>query len=321
MHTLLNRQLDLFCPAHAKADLPGLYAAVDAAYAGYEDRLQAMKRRLRALQERAQQTEKLAAIGQLAAGVAHEINSPVAYVCSNLEMLGDYLERLMAMLQAYESSEAQLYAPQEAARLQARRVALDLDYLRHDLPRLMSESNAGMLRVRQIVQDMKACLHPDHSQQCSWADVNKGIDATLNLLANETKHRADVVKQYAALPPVLCRPSQINQVVLNLVVNAVHAITAPRGRITLRTGCDGNHVWFSVGDTGAGIAPGHLAHIFDAFFTTKPPGQGTGLGLSLARDIVHRHGGRIEVHSELGKGSTFRVALPIGRNGQHREAA
>jgi len=123
MYPLLSRQLDLFCPAGTGADLPGLYAAVDATYAGDEDRLQAMKHRLRALQERAQQTEKLAAIGQLAAGVAHEINNPVSYVCSNSETLGDYLEHMMAMLQADESSETLLYAPQEATRLQARRAA------------------------------------------------------------------------------------------------------------------------------------------------------------------------------------------------------
>ena len=318
MNALLSRQLSLFCPAGAEADLPGLYSAIDAAYCGYEDRLQAMQRQLDALHELLLQGDKMAALGQLAAGVAHEINNPVGYVCSNLETLQEYLERLMAMLHAYESAEATLHAPQTSDLLRSRRAALELDYLRHDLPRLMAESNDGIARVRRIVQDLKEFAHPDHGQERSWADLHKGIDSTLNIVANETKYRADVVREYGALPPVLCRPSQINQVVLNLVINAVHAIAAPRGRITLRTGCDGEHAWISVSDTGAGIAPAHLERIFEPFFTTKPAGHGTGLGLSLARDIVHQHGGRIDVHSEQGSGSTFRVVLPVG---QAQEAA
>lgn len=321
MHTLLARQLALFCPPGAAPDLPGLQAVVDASYHGYEDRLHAMQQQLQTLHERLQQADKMASIGQLASGVAHEINNPVGYVCSNFETLQDYLERLMAMLHAYESSEAGPHAPQAAARLRARREALDLDYLRHDLPRLMSESHEGMLRVRQIVQDLKEFAHPGHAQQPCWADLHKGIDSTLNIIANETRQCADIVKEYGALPPVLCRPSQINQVVLNLVINATHAIGAPRGRITLRTGCDGTHAWIAVSDTGCGIAPAHLEHIFEPFFTTKPPGRGTGLGLSLARDIVGQHGGRIEVHSEAGRGSTFRVLLPVGCGGQARQPA
>src|SRR5471032_2576330 len=254
MHTLLTRQVSLFCPAGGAADLAGLYAAVDAAYAGYEDRLQAMQRRLQALHERVQQTDSMAAIGQLAAGVAHEINNPVGYVCSNFETLQDYLQRVLAMLDAYESAEAQPHTAPAAARLRARRRALDVDHVRRDLPKLMAESRDGVLRVRRIVQDLKRLSHADQAQECSWTDLHQGMDATLNLIANETKYRADVVKEYGALPPVLCRPAQINQVLLNLLVNAAHAIAAPRGRITLRTGCDGRHAWFSVSDTGAGIA-------------------------------------------------------------------
>jgi two-component system NtrC family sensor kinase len=139
----------------------------------------------------------------------------------------------------------------------------------------------------------------------------QGIDSTLNIVSNEVKYKADVVKQYGDIPDIECLPSQINQVVMNLVVNAAHAIGEQRGRITLRTGRDGESVWLEVADNGAGIARENLSRIFDPFFTTKAVGKGTGLGLSLSYGIVQKHEGRIDVDSEPGRGTTFRITLPI----------
>jgi len=256
------------------------------------------------------QSEKLASIGQLAAGVAHEINNPIGYIFSNFGTLEKYLDDLFSMLSAYEAAESGV-APELARDLKALRERVQLDFLKEDVPGLMQESKEGIVRVRQIVQDLKDFSRIDSGQEWQLADLHKGIDSTLNIVASEVRYKADVVKDYAELPQVECLPSQINQVVLNLVVNAAHAIGPERGRITIRTGTNGDEVWFEVADTGCGIAPENLSRIFDPFFTTKPIGQGTGLGLALSYGVVRKHGGRIDVNSELGKGTRFRVVLPV----------
>ena len=299
MHTLLASQLRKFCRDGESADLVAFSTAVDEAYCGFEKQLM--------------QSEKMAAIGQLAAGVAHEINNPIGYVCSNFDTLQDNLQQLLEMLDQYQLAEASAFAPEQAARLRAQRERIGLDFLRKDIPKLVEESRDGMTRVRQIVQDLRDFSHTDGDHAWLPAHLHQGMDSTLNIVANEIKYKADLVKEYGEIPAVECLPSQINQVVMNLVVNAVHAIGTQRGRITLRTGAsdDGDWVWFSVSDTGSGIAPEVLPRIFDPFYTTKPVGQGTGLGLSLAHGIVQRHGGRIEVDSTPGRGTTFRVELPV----------
>jgi len=176
----------------------------------------------------------------------------------------------------------------------------------------MRESREGIGRVRQIVQDLKDFSRIDAGQEWLWADLHKGIDSTLNIATSEVRYKADVIKEYAEIPQIRCLPSQINQVVMNLVVNAAHAMgDGRRGQIIVRTGSEGGRVWFEVADNGSGIAPEHLPRIFDPFFTTKPVGQGTGLGLSLSYGIVQRHGGCIEVESQPGRGTCFRVTLPI----------
>jgi two-component system, NtrC family, sensor kinase len=164
-------------------------------------------------------------------------------------------------------------------------------------------------RVKQIIQDLKDFSHVDES---TWqmADLEKGMDSTLNVVSNEIKYKAEVVKEYAGLSDVECMPSQINQVFMNLLVNAAQAIEE-KGIITIRSGMAGDEVWLEVADSGKGIAPEHLNRIFDPFFTTKPIGKGTGLGLSLSYGIVQKHHGRIEATSELGKGTTMRVWLPL----------
>lgn len=263
------------------------------------------------------QSEKLASIGQLAAGVAHEINNPIGFIFSNFGTLEQYLEDLFQMLDAYEQAEASMSDGAALARIRSLKADLDIDYLKEDIPNLMRESRDGIQRVRKIVQDLKDFSRVDARQEWESVDLHAGIDSTLNIVNNEIKYKADVVKHYGALPEVQCLPSELNQVFMNLLVNAAHAITAERGTITISTGVEGRNVWVEVADTGAGIAQENLQRIFDPFFTTKPVGKGTGLGLSLSYGIVQKHSGRMEVHSELGVGTRFRVTLPI----QHEEAA
>ncbi|MEO8298855.1 MAG: ATP-binding protein [Burkholderiales bacterium] len=277
------------------------------------EELTRLNQTLRQAQEQLIQSEKLASIGQLAAGVAHEINNPVGYVFSNFSSLERYVGDLFRMLAAYEAAEGQLAGTPAAQTLAALRSEIELDYLKDDVPALMAESREGITRVRKIVQDLKDFSHVDARKEWEWTDLHKGLDSTLNIANNEIKYKADVVKTYGTLPEVQCLASELNQVFLNLLVNAAHAIDKPRGTIHLRTGCEGRSVWVEVEDDGSGIAPEHLSRIFDPFFTTKPVGKGTGLGLSLSYGILQKHGGRIEVDSVIGRGTRFRVTLPIER--------
>lgn len=279
------------------------------------EELTKLNARLSATQDKLVQSEKLASIGQLAAGVAHEINNPIGYIFSNFGTLEKYLSQLFQMLQAYEIAESSLPAGPQRDRLTALREEIELDYLKEDIPSLMNESREGISRVRKIVQDLKDFSRVDASQEWVWANLHRGIDSTLNIVNNEIKYKADVVKQYGNIPDIECLPSELNQVFLNLLVNAAHAITAERGTITIRTGQSTEHVWVDVSDNGGGIARENIGRIFDPFFTTKPVGKGTGLGLSLSYGIVKKHHGHIDVSSEPGQGTTFRVTLPIR---QHR---
>lgn len=270
--------------------------------------------RLREAREQLVQSEKLASIGQLAAGVAHEINNPIGYVYSNIGALENYIDDLFAMLSAYEVMETHL--PETARQqLQALKKEHDVGFLREDLPQLIEESKEGITRVKKIVQDLKDFSHVDSAAEWQIADLHKGIDSTLNIVNNEIKYRADVVKEYGVLPEIECMPSQINQVVMNLAVNAAHAMGEKRGTITVRTGVAGDNVWIEVADNGSGIPEEIRQKIFDPFFTTKPVGKGTGLGLSLSYGIIQNHHGTIEVRSEVGKGTVFRVTLPISQSG------
>ena len=276
------------------------------------EELQELNGKLGEARHKLLQSERLASIGQLAAGVAHEINNPIGFIFSNFGSLEGYLKSLFEMLAAYEEAAPSIADPALAARVRSLHESLEIEYLKEDIPTLMAESRDGIQRVRKIVQDLKDFSRVDAPQAWEWTQLHKGIDSTLNIVNNEIKYRADVVRQYAALPEVRCLPSELNQVFMNLLVNAAHAIgNDRRGTITIRTGTEGNQVWVEVADDGAGIAPEHLPHLFDPFFTTKPVGQGTGLGLSLSYGIVQKHGGRITVASEPGQGSAFRVYLPV----------
>lgn len=256
------------------------------------------------------QSEKMASIGQLAAGVAHEINNPIGYVYSNLGSLEKYMKDVFSMLEVFETAESE-FSPESAglSRIQAHKETVDLSFLKEDIPTLMAESKEGITRVKKIVQDLKDFSHVDEAEWQS-CDLHHGLDSTLNIVWNELKYKAEVVKEYGDLPDVECIPSQLNQVFMNLLVNAGHAIES-RGTIIIRTGREETQVWVEIADTGKGIDAANLKRIFEPFFTTKPVGKGTGLGLSLSYGIVTNHHGRIEVDSTPGVGTTFRVWLPL----------
>jgi two-component system NtrC family sensor kinase len=259
------------------------------------------------------QSEKLASIGQLAAGVAHEINNPIGFVNSNLGSLKNYVDQLMTLIDDLSTTMEPLLAgnPEVKKNVDALKRKADLDFLRDDIGALITESIDGTTRVRQIVQDLRDFSRTGEIAM-EWVDLHAGLESTLNVVSNEIKYKAEVVRDYGTLPRVECRPSQINQVFMNLLVNAAQAIPQ-KGKITLKSGTADDKVWISVSDTGSGIPPEIMARIFDPFFTTKPVGKGTGLGLSVSYGIIEKHGGRIEVASQPGEGTTFTVWLPVSQ--------
>ncbi|MFN3985002.1 MAG: ATP-binding protein [Rhodocyclaceae bacterium] len=259
------------------------------------------------------QSEKMAAIGQLAAGVAHEINNPIGFVNSNVSTLSRYVEDLMRLVSTYHAFDAHL-AGVEGARetLDKVRKEIDFDFLAEDIEQLFAESRDGLERVKRIVEDLKDFSRVD-TAEWQWVDLRQCLDSTLNVVWNEVKYKAEVVKLYEQdLPDVECIPSQLNQVFMNLIVNAAQAIP-DRGKIVLRIRSGGGFVYVDISDNGSGISGKDLNRIFDPFFTTKPVGKGTGLGLSVSFNIVRKHGGSIDVKSVEGKGSIFTVKVPVER--------
>jgi len=257
------------------------------------------------------QSEKMASIGQLAAGVAHEINNPLGYIYSNLNTLKGYLTDLEQVATLANKLAKQL--PKDdalATEFNQLQKDLDLEFLQEDLQDLVKESIEGATRAKKIVQDLRDFSRID-KQESEIFDVEEGISATLNIVHNELKYKADIVKEYGGVKPFQCVGAQLNQVFMNLFVNAAHAIE-DFGKITVRTGYqDKDYIWIEVEDTGKGIPDDVKSKIFDPFFTTKPVGKGTGLGLSLSYKIIQDHQGRLEVDSVVGKGTKFRVILPI----------
>ncbi len=252
------------------------------------------------------QSEKMATIGQLAAGVAHEINNPISFVNSNLGTLQKYVADMEKVLVAYEK----MANGSKQVSIAELRKEVGLDYMLQDIPNLLRESKDGLMRVKHIVQDLRNFSHLDDS---IWQKVNleSQIEIALNIAANEIKYKAEIVREYQdALPEVDAIPTQLDQVILNLLMNAVQSMET-QGVITVRTGANEKEAWVEVQDTGSGIEPENLNRLFDPFFTTKPVGQGTGLGLSVSYSIMKKHGGRIEVRSELGKGTIMRLVLPL----------
>ena len=278
------------------------------------------------LQRQVLQTEKMASIGQLAAGVAHEINNPMGFIHANLFQMTEYLGDLrQAWERVDDLQKAILNATGEAEGLDAVRAAseslaavtqdLGLDFVQADFAKAVRESQDGAERIRHIVKDLRDFSHQG-SDECSEADVNLCLDSTASIAWTMMKHSVVLDKEYCDLPPIRCYPSQLKQGFMNLLVNAYQAIEeklgdSGMGRIELRSQREGDGVAISIRDTGTGIPARDQARIFDPFFTTKDVGAGTGLGLATSYNIVRRHGGRIDVTSEPGEGATFKVWLPL----------
>jgi signal transduction histidine kinase len=257
---------------------------------------------LREAQTALVQSEKLASLGRLAAGVAHEINNPIAYVTNNLVVLRRDMRAALDALDAHRRGDAA-----EAARLEEE---ADLGYFRQQFGRTCEKTLEGLQRVRDIVRNLRDFARLDEAE-FKEADLNAALASAVEILGHEFRQReVRLLTEFAPLPPVLCHPGKLNQVFLNLLDNAAQACQ-PGGTVTARTRPDPAGVVVEVQDDGSGIAPEHRPRLFEPFFTTKPVGQGTGLGLSVSFGIVRDHGGTIEVESEVGQGSTFRVRLPL----------
>ena len=263
-------------------------------------------------QARLLQSDKLASIGQLAAGVAHEINNPIGYVHSNLGSLRGYVEALATVIEAYETALASEDPKLARDPIAALRERLDVNFVLQDLPQLLAESREGIERVRKIVEDLKDFSRAGRDESWAVIDLHKSLDTTLNIVWNELKYKAEVIRRYGELPPVECLPSEINQVFMNLLVNAAQAIPE-RGVIEVETEARDGHVVVRICDSGPGIPDEVREHMFEPFFTTKAVGAGTGLGLSISHGIVMKHRGTIEACNRESGGACFAVTLPVKR--------
>lgn len=265
------------------------------------------------------QSEKMAVIGQLAAGVAHEINNPVGFIASNLDSLKDYLADLRELVNKQAQCLVMLAgeAISDSAQLSELQLFIEkinLDYLLADIDHLIGDSIEGTQRVEQIVADLSDFSYLSTPQN-SAEDINLLLQKSINIASSELKYKADIELHLAEIPEVVCHGGKIGQVFLNLLVNAGHAINTERGLIIVSTGCAGDTVWIDITDNGCGIPEDNLGKIFDPFFTTKEVGKGTGLGLHVVKGAVDMHGGEIYVSSTQGCGASFRVVLPIAGAG------
>lgn len=260
------------------------------------------------LQTQILHADKMASLGVLAAGVAHELNNPAGFLYSNLDLLREYTEKLKRCLFAYD----ELSLPADStATLDKIKNETDYENIMTDLDSILTDCYEGAERIRDVVQNLRLFSRLDEAEIKS-IDLNEGIEATIRLLSRFYKSGKIVLhREYGELPPVKCYAAQLNQVWMNLLVNAAQAIGDKKGEVRIRTRCNGPTVTVSVIDNGKGISPANLQRIFDPFFTTKPIGEGTGLGLSISHGIIEQHRGTIAVDNIPGEGTTFTVTLPI----------
>jgi two-component system NtrC family sensor kinase len=270
-------------------------------------------RELKASQSAVVQQEKMASIGQLAAGVAHEINNPMGFISSNLGTLGKYMKKLAEFMDAQAEVAELVDSDEVKEKLKETKKALKIDYILEDVEALIEESLEGAERVKKIVQNLKSFSRVDEAE-LKMADINECIESTLNIVWNELKYKAEVKKEYGDIPLTKCYPQQLNQVFMNLLVNSAQAIEK-QGEIRIKTWNGDGKVKITIEDTGSGIPEDKLGRIFEPFFTTKPVGKGTGLGLSISYDIVKKHNGDIQVESEVGKGTKFTITIPVVEDG------
>jgi signal transduction histidine kinase len=288
------------------------------------EELEKANRELKEMQSQLVQNAKLASIGELAAGVAHELNSPIGAVASNFKTLEGYVSEMRGLLKMYgeligcieASGKSELL--DKAGVIETTGNAMRIDFVLEDIDGLFDDSRVGLERVTNIVKTLRDFSRIDRLGSLDKYDINDGIKTTLVVARNEIKHDADVETKLSELPPIICNSGQINQVLLNMLINAAQAIKSQKrddkGSITIKTYATDDEVVCEISDTGPGIEPDSLPHIFDPFFTTKPAGQGTGLGLSISYDIiVTKHDGRLLVDSSVGQGTKFTIKLPISR--------
>ncbi len=281
--------------------------------------LQQANQELKATQSQMLHHEKMASVGQLAAGVAHEINNPMGFIASNLNSLGKYLERFSGFIQYQDQLLKEHLDDDGKAQLKAERKKQKIDYLLEDSSDLIDESQDGAGRVQEIVRNLKSFSRVDQAAE-QPADLNECLESTIGIAWNELKYKVTLEKEYGELPPVLCHPQQLNQVFMNLMVNGAQAI-AEKGTVKIKTWHAGDEVFVQISDDGCGIPEKNLSRIFEPFFTTKEVGKGTGLGMSISYDIVRSHGGEILVESTVGAGSTFTIRLPLKDTDEQAESA
>ncbi len=260
--------------------------------------------------------DKMASIGQLAAGVAHEINNPVGFVNSNLNSLEGYLSNLKEMMRLNNNLLENLQTVENPPtiteikeKIESYSKEVDSEFILEDIDDLMGDCKEGLNRIKNIVIDLKNFAHPG-KEEPENVDINAGIESTLNVISNELKYKAKVTKELGKLPFFKAVPQQLNQVFLNILVNAGHAIEE-QGEIAIKTWFENNTVFISISDNGCGISEENMEKIFDPFFTTKEVGKGTGLGMNIAYNIVEKHLGEIKIDSRLGEGTTFTISLPV----------
>jgi signal transduction histidine kinase len=286
--------------------------------------LEKSNKELKEMQSQLVQSEKLASIGQLAAGVAHEMNSPVGFVASNFQTLESYIEKIRKLLHMYgelvdeiEVSEKSELLEKTSA-IEKTRNTMKIGFILEDLSGLFDDSREGLQRITNIVQNLKNFSRMNRPGELDKYNINDGIRSTLVVARNEIKHDADVETELSAVPLILCNSGQINQVLLNILMNAAQAIKSQerdsKGTITIRTYAEDDNVVCEISDDGPGIEPDNLPQIFDPFFTTKPLGQGTGLGMSVSYDIiVNKHNGKLLIDSSVGEGTKFTIKLPLSK--------
>lgn len=252
--------------------------------------------------------EKMASIGQLAAGVAHEINNPAGFISGNLRALDKYVNKFTDFIKAQSGIINGNNSREAIEELNIKKRKLKIDYITEDIKELIKESLDGADRISMIVQDLRGFSRMDEGN-CKLSDINECLKSTLNIVRNELKYKATVNNDYGDIPQINCYPQQLKQVFTNLLVNASHAIET-KGEIGIKTWFKDNSVFISISDTGCGIRKENISKIFEPFFTTKEEGKGTGLGLSISREIIQKHGGEITVESTPGEGTTFTIMLP-----------
>ena len=284
----------------------------------------------RLLEAQLAQAQKLESIGQLAAGVAHELNTPIQFIGDNVRFMQGAFAELSDLLESYRALRAAAEGHVDASLVDAvtrREAAADIEYLTAEIPSAIDQTLDGIGRVATIVRALKEFAHPDQKDMTA-TDLNQAVLCTLTVARNEVKYVADVETELGDLPLVVCHPGELNQVILNLVVNAAQAIAdvvagnGGRGLIRVKTSRDDDAVVIAISDTGGGIPAAAQPRIFDPFFTTKAVGRGTGQGLSIARNVVvDKHGGTLTFETEIGRGSTFFVRLPLGECADPVQAA